>query len=160
MLNKLAFLTLLSLLVGCASTPDFNTTKVDLSLTPHSVTAEPEFSFGKFALWGGTILHTINMKDSTQIEVLAYPLNSAHRPLLGKKPLGRFIIQHQGYLEPTVYSQGRLISVLGTISVSQSEHVGKSTYTYAVINSDQLYLWSHDSGRNRTSFHLGIGIRL
>ena len=160
MINKPVFLALLGLLVSCASTPDFDTTQVDQSLTPQSVVAEPELNRGKTALWGGTILDTRNLKDSTHIEVLAYPLNSSHRPLLESKPLGRFIIQHQGYLEPTTYAQGRVISVLGKISDSQSGNVGESAYIYAVINSEQLHLWSQDSGRSRTSFHLGVGVGL
>ena len=160
MINKLIFLALAGLLSGCASTPDFDTIQVDRSLTPQSVAAEPELNRGKTALWGGTILDTRNLKDSTHIEVLAYPLNTSHRPLLESKPLGRFIIQHQGYLEPTTYAQGRLLSVLGKVSGSQSGNVGDSTYTYAVINSTQLHLWPLDSGRSRTSFHLGVGIGL
>ena len=160
MINKPVFLALVSLLAGCVSTPDFDTTQVDQSLTPQSVVAEPELNRGRTALWGGTILDTRNLKDSTHIEVLAYPLDSSHRPLLESKPLGRFIIQHQGYIEPTTYAQGRVLSVLGKVSGSQSGNVGESTYTYAVINSEQLHLWSLDRGRNRTSFHLGVGIGL
>ncbi len=160
MINKLVFLALVNLLAGCVSTPDFDTTQVDQSLTPQSVVAEPELNRGRTALWGGTILDTRNLIDSTHIEVLAYPLDSSHRPLLESKPLGRFIIQHQGYIEPTTYAQGRVLSVLGKVSGSQSGNVGESTYTYAVINSEQLHLWSLDSARNRTSFHFGVGIGL
>jgi len=159
MIKTLVFLVL-SLLASCASTPDFDTTQVDKSLTPQSVIAEPEISRGKTALWGGAILDTRNLEDSTHIEVLAYPLNTYQRPLLDKKPLGRFIIQHKGYLEPSTYAQGRVISVLGKVSGSKSGKVGESTYTYAVINSEQLHLWSPDKDRTRTSFHFGVGVGL
>ena len=157
-INKFVFLSLISLLAGCASTPEFDTSQVDRSLTPQSVVAEAELSRGKTILWGGTILDTRNLKDSTQIEVLAYPLNTYQRPLLESKPLGRFIIRQQGYLEPSTYAQGRLLSVIGKVSGSQSGKVGESTYTYAVIDSQQLHLWSPDSGSDRTSFHFGVGI--
>lgn len=162
--NKLLTLAPISLLVGllpgCASTPDFDTTQVDQSLTPQSIVAEPELSRGKTALWGGTILDIRNLKDTTQIEVLAYPLNSFYRPLLESKPLGRFIIQHQGYLEPSNYAQGRLLTVLGSVSDSQHGKVGESSYSYPVISAQQLHLWSPDNERSRTNFHFGIGIRL
>lgn len=164
MRNKLPSLVLLSLLVSmlisCASTPDFDTTQVDQALTPQSVIVEPSLSRGKIALWGGTILETHNLKDSTQIEVLAYPLNSSHRPMQESQPLGRFIIQNKGYLEPSNYAQGRLLTVLGSVSKSQSGKVGKSNYTYPVINAQQLHLWSLNDDQNNTSFHFGIGIRL
>jgi len=158
--SKLVFLALVGLLTSCASTPDFDITQVDQSLTPQSVIAEAEQNRGKTALWGGAILDIRNLKDSTRIEILAYPLNTSHRPLLESKPLGRFIILQQGYLEPSTYAPGRVLTVLGKVSGSQSGNVGESTYTYAVINSEQLHLWSLDSGRNRTSFHLGVGIGL
>ena len=160
MINKPVFLAFFAVLLSCASIPDFDTTQVDQLLIPQIVVTKPELHRGKTVLWGGTILDTRNLNDSTHIEVLAYPLNSSHRPLLESKPLGRFIIQHQGYLESTAYAQGRVISVLGKVSNSQSGNVGESTYIYAVINSEQLHLWSLDSGRSRTSFHLGVGIGL
>ena len=155
-----ALLALITLLLGCASTPDFDTTAVDKSLTPQSVIAEPSISLGKIALWGGTILDTRNLKESTQIEVLAYPLDSFHRPMQEERPLGRFIIQHQGFLEPTTYAQGRLLSVLGSVSGSYSGKIGESSYTYPVISTQQLHLWSQGDLRGETTFHFGIGIQL
>jgi outer membrane lipoprotein len=151
---------LISLMTGCASTPVFDTSTVVKSLTPQSVIAEPAENRGKTALWGGTILDTRNLQDSTRIEVLAYPLDSSQRPLLGSKPLGRFIIHQQGYLEPATYSPGRLVSVIGSVSESQSGSVGDSAYTYPVINVQQLHLWSPEYSRSRTGFSVGIGIRL
>ena len=160
-LLKPGLLILISLLLSCATMPDFDTTQVDKSLTPQSVIAEPVITRGKIAVWGGTILGIRNLKDSTQIEVLAYPLDSSHWPLQEKKPLGRFIIQDRGYLEPTSYAQGRLISVLGSVSGTYSGKIGESSYIYPVINVQQLHLWSKgDDRRSRTSFHLGIGIGL
>lgn len=164
MLNKLLSFTLFSMLIGllagCATSPDFDTTKVDRTLTPQSVIAEPEISRGRTVLWGGTILDTHNLENSTQIEVLAYPLNSSHRPALDNQPLGRFIIQQKGYLEPTNYAQGRLVSVLGSVADSQSGKVGETSYTYPVINAQQLHLWSLHDDQSNTSFHFGLGIRL
>ena len=117
---------LLTQLLSCASAPDFDTTQVDHSLTPQSTIAEAEISRGKTVLWGGSILATTNLKEMTEIEVLAYPLNTYHRPLQDKKTLGRFILQHRGYLEATIYAQGRLLTVLGNVSDIQSGKVDES----------------------------------
>ena len=160
MINKLFIVAFISLLTACASTPDFDTAQVDHSLTPQSVTTEAGLHLGKTALWGGIILDTRNLEEDTQIEVLAYPLNTEYRPLVEKKPLGRFIIQHQGYLEATTYAQGREICVLGKVSHIKEGNVGESKYTYAVIASEKIHVWSLDSGRDRTSFHFGVGIGL
>ena len=159
--QKLLLLSLLiGLLTSCATTANFDLTQVDQTLTPTSVIAEAKTSHGKIALWGGTILNTHNLKNSTQIEVLAYPLDSSHRPAQESKPLGRFIIQQKGYLEPADYAQGRLLTVLGSISDNQTGKVGESSYTYPVINAQQLHLWSLNNDPNNTRFHFGIGIRL
>lgn len=159
MRQKLLLLSLfIGLLASCATTANFDLTQVDQTLTPTSVIAEA--SHGKIALWGGTILDTHNLKNSTQIEVLAYPLDSSHRPVQESKPLGRFIIQQKGYLEPADYTQGRLLTVLGSISDNQTGKVGKSSYTYPVINAQQLHLWSLNNDPGNTRFHFGIGIRL
>jgi len=163
LITKLRFyisLFLLGALTSCSTTPEFKTTQVDKSLTPQSVIAEPDRSLNKIALWGGTILDTRNLENSTQIEILGYPLDSSHRPLIDKKPLGRFIILHSGYLEPATYSQGELLSVLGNIGISQKGKIGEKLYTYPVVKAQQLHLWSASDGRTNTSFHFGIGIRL
>jgi len=153
-------LVLLSMLMGCSTTPEFKAAKVDQTLTPQSVIAEPDLSLHKIALWGGTILDTRNLENSTQIEVLGYPLDSSHRPLLDKKPLGRFIILHSGYLEPATYSQGARLTVLGGIGVSQKGKIGEKLYIYPVVKAQQLHLWSASDERSNTRFHFGIGIRL
>ncbi|MDH5472346.1 MAG: Slp family lipoprotein [Gammaproteobacteria bacterium] len=156
----LFFVILLGLLNGCATTPAFDTSKVDASLTPKSVIAEQKINLGKQVLWGGVILSIKNLKDSTQIEVLAYPLDSYHAPQKDKDPLGRFIIKQPGYLEPTSYAQGKMVTVSGEIKTIQKGSVGESEYSYPVIYSQQLHLWTTDTGRVKTSFHLGIGIGL
>lgn len=160
MFSRLLFIVVVSLVAGCAGTPEFDTTQVDKSLTPQVVIAQAAVNNGKTVLWGGSILETRNLQKSTEIEVLAYPLNRFHRPLVDSEPRGRFIVRYNGYLEPTTYAPNRLITVLGIIIESQAGKVGESPYTYAVINSKQLHLWSQSSERSRTSLHLGVGIGL
>jgi len=163
LINKLRFfiaLLLFSIITSCTTSPKFITTQVDKTLTPQRVNAEPNNSLKKIVLWGGTILDTRNLENSTQIEILAYPLDSSHRPLLDKKPLGRFIALQSGYLESATYSQGELLSVLGSVSVSQKGRIGEKLYTYPVIKAEKLHLWSASDGHSNTRFHIGIGVRL
>lgn len=147
-------------LLSCASTPNFDISNVNHSLTPKSVTSEINTNDGKIVLWGGVILLSKNLKQGTQIEVLAYPLDSDHMPLRNKDPLGRFIIQHNDYLETKVYTEGRMISVVGNITKNRTGKVGEADYVYPVVISKELHLWGKDSDQNKTSFHFGLGIRL
>lgn len=156
--NNLYLIVLVSLLTACASTPVFDTAQVDGALTPTSVIANPVESRGNLALWGGTILDVQNLKDVTQIELLAYPLGSSQRPLQNEKPLGRFLVLQPGFLEPSVYTQGKLLTVLGEIGDSQPGQVGKTSYNYPVIVGQKIHLWSPKDDTSKTRFHFGIGI--
>lgn len=154
------FLILTGFLLSCASAPEFDTTQVDLALTPQKAIAEPSLSHGKMALWGGTILNIRNLKDSTQIEVLGYPLSSYHRPIQKQKSFGRFIILHDGFIEPSIYSQDKLITVLGSVSDSKTSKVGDSQYNYAVIVAQKIHLWPQNDEKIKTHFQIGIGIQM
>lgn len=160
MLNRFFISCLFVFIAGCATTPDFDTTMVNKSLVPSSVLADTKNSLGKSVIWGGTILSIHNLKDHTDIEILAYPLSSSHRPLIDKKPLGRAIIRHSGYLETVNYPQGRQLSVLGKVAGTQKSKIGESSYDYPIIQAEKLHLWPAYSEKSKTSFHLGIGIGL
>jgi outer membrane lipoprotein len=158
-LYTLCISTLLILLSGCSSQPTFDTQQVTLKLTPQQLLDNPSTHYGKTVLWGGTILQTHNLTDYTQIEVLAYPLGSYQRPLTDQPPQGRFLVQHKGYLEPAVYTQGRLFTVMGKLHKTESGQVGEHSYNYPVIQSEQVHLWPVKSeSSSRIQFGIGIGI--
>ena len=62
------------LLNACATGPTFDTTRVNRSLTPGTAVAKLTSAEGKQVLWGGVIISTTNLKDSTHIEVLGVAL--------------------------------------------------------------------------------------
>jgi outer membrane lipoprotein len=150
---------LLLLLGACASGPTFNTGGVDYSLTPRHVAARPQVATGKSVQWGGVILSNTNLKDSTQVEVLAYTLDANARPLSDSNPLGRFIFEQTGYLEPATYAEGRQITVVGTVTGTRPGQVGESDYNYPIITTRQLYLWPPGQGRDGVSVggYIGVG---
>jgi outer membrane lipoprotein len=160
MLTRLALplLLLLLLLSACATGPAFNTGGVDRSLIPRDVASRPQPATGKSVLWGGVILNTSNLKDSTQIEMLAYPLDASERPQTDATPLGRFILEQRGYLEPASYAEGRQLTVVGTVSGSRAGQVGESDYNYPVISARQLHLWPAVSARDGVGVGGFIGI--
>ncbi len=86
------FVILPLLLSACAGSPSYDRYGADGTLTPKSVAARPQMAAGKQVLWGGVIMKTVNLKDSTQIEVLAFPLDSSERPKIDEPALGRFVV--------------------------------------------------------------------
>ena len=152
------FLVALALLAACAAAPTFDSSGVDSALTPRRVAAQLQDASGKRVLWGGVILAITNLSERTDIEVLAYPLDTDNRPRRDDDPLGRFIIELAGYLEPASYSEGRLVTVAGTVSRAVPGKIGASDYAYPVVAAQQLYLWPRASGYDGTSVHFGIGV--
>jgi outer membrane lipoprotein len=155
----LALLSLSVVVAGCASTPPLNMEGADTTLTPGQVAANPEAMRGRRVAWGGTIVATHNLKDTSEVEVLGYPLQASGRPDTGADAQHRFLVVRSGYLESADYRAGRLISAVGVLAGSRSGRIGDAPYTYPVLQADELYLWPREaSGRSGSNVHFGVGI--
>lgn len=148
----------LVILAGCASTPEFKTEGVNMNLTPKMAVAENEALKGKQVLWGGVIIASTNLKEATQLEILAYPLDDSQRPNTSDKALGRFLALKPGYLETTDYAQGRHITVKGILGEKRTGRVGESEYLYPVVNIKQLHLWPKEGEYVEPQIRFGIGV--
>ena len=158
MKRKLAYPVVFSMLLGaCAGSPDYANYGAEAALTPQRVSARPELGAGKQVLWGGVIMKTVNLKDKTQIEVLAFPLNSRERPKIDQPPLGRFIVEKQGFLEPANYASQRQITVLGTVTGTLPGQVGESDYNYPLVTHTQHTLWPIHRGYTGSNIRFGVG---
>lgn len=152
------FYMLVLLLTGCAAGPRLNSASVDTQLTPSRAVSIGEQVRGRRVLWGGVIVATTNLKHSTRIEVLGYPLDRTQRPQTDARPLGRFLVDRPGYLESADYASGRLITLTGAVTGLHAGRVGQARYVYPVVVPDHLYLWPADSGRSGSGVHFGIGV--
>lgn len=146
------------LLSACASGPRFDLSGVDNTLTPAGSVQDIATVRGHVVYWGGSIITTANLKDSTHIEVLAYPMDSDGLPDLSAKAQGRFVLLQSGYLEGADYAPGRLISVVGKLTQTHTTRVGEAQAVFPVVQAEQLYLWPPNSQRPRTQFHFGLGV--
>lgn len=155
---RLLFIPLL--LAACATTPKFETSGLDLKITPQQVVESSGSARGSRVLWGGVIIATSNLRQATQFEILAYPLDGDQRPDTGKAPLGRFIARQEGYLESSLYSQGRRLTVSGELQESHTGRIGEADYTYPVLRIEQLQLWPRRGESSEPQFHFGVGVML
>ena len=145
-------------LAACATGPKIDISNIDRSITPQRVTAEVESLRGKIILWGGVIIASTNLKDTTQIEVLAFPLDSSHKPDTAAPPLARFLAVKNSYLETQDFAQGRLLTVTGPITGTLTGQVGEARYVYPVVTPDALYLWPKPGTSTDPRVHFGIGV--
>jgi outer membrane lipoprotein len=159
LLSALFAIVAVLLASGCA-TPAFEVGgDVDRVITPRAAAVEPATARNRTVAWGGLIVSARNLKDSTQIEIVGYPLDDSNRPKRGADPIGRFISIHPGYLETADYAPGREITVLGTMSGTRTGTVGEATYVYPVVEASRAQLWPKPGAdRSEPTFHFGIGI--
>ena len=149
---------LAGVLSGCAVGPKFDPSGVDKALTPQRAAAEIEQLHGSRVIWGGTVLGSHHTQATTQIEVLAYPIDSRFRPDTETTPLGRFLIIKQGYIETADFAPGRSLSVSGTLQRSQPGQIGEVTYHYPVVEPLDLFLWPREDASRRSNVQFGFGL--
>ena len=77
--NALRFAGIL-LIGACAAKPVLNTEQVNSKVIPKAVAFNSEPYLNKVVQWGGKIIAVNNLPEFTQVEVLAYPLNSRGGP--------------------------------------------------------------------------------
>ena len=144
---------------GCATT--FDVGNADRVITPRQATSEMTAVRQRLVAWGGVVVSAKNLKDSTQLEVLGYPLDSNNRPKANVDPLGRFIALYQGYLETADYQEGRQVTIVGNIKETREGTVGEARYVYPVLAATRIHLWPKETqatSEPRVHFGIGIGI--
>jgi outer membrane lipoprotein len=143
---------------GCASGPTFDTTAVDRTLTPLQVATAAGGMTGQQVLWGGSILGISNLPDLTRIEMMAYPLDSREKPQYDDMPTGPFIAEKTGFLDPAIYTEGRLLTLRGTVTRIDTIDVGGTQQARPVIDMQEFLLWRRESHLDTSSIHFGLGL--
>lgn len=127
---------------GCASTvPVAIRGDIPDAPTVHQVQQDTEAYLGRRVRWGGSILTVRNLADSTEIEMLARPLDSDGEPRAGADGEGRFIARLRGFVDPAEYPADRLMTVVGSVLEVVTRDVGDYPYRYPLIVADSRYLW-------------------
>lgn len=113
---------------------------------------------GQHFLWGGEILEIKNLKNTTELKVLGYMLDEDRQPKTDTTSTGRFITVYSGFLEPTDYRKGRLISVNGTLVGIRSGEIAGAEYEFPVLSVGDLRLHKQKPQGFNIPFSIGIGV--
>ena len=133
------------LLAGCAAdVPLMIRTPPPQPVSIAEVQRSPEAFIGRNVRWGGTILEVDNRERSTLIIVLARPLDDDGEPRDDADPLGRFIAEIAGFVDPAELPEGRRLTVVGPITEIQKRDVGEYPYRYPVVAATSRWLWPED----------------
>ena len=100
------------------------------------------------ARWGGKIVSVVNKKDVSEIEVVFFPEGHLGKPKTGMPSAGRFKAIVQGFVDPIVFEQGRLITVVGEVGSSVTGIIGEQEYVYPSLNAKGYYMWRETTDVN------------
>lgn len=168
MRNRLVLLTIqpfmlgsLLLLAACAPAPIYKNGAGLVAATPTQVAQAPERFGNGIVIWGGRIVQVSNFSDHSEVELLAYPLDSSQRPKASDSGSGRYIAVMKGYVEPIDYPPGALMTVNGSLAGTRAGKVGEANYVFPLVTVAQSHVWTPaelEKGRNNIRFGLGVGV--
>ena len=146
-------------LAACAPAPIYPVTTATVTVTPAQVAGSPERYAKGNVIWGGSVIELRNFPDHTEIEVLAYPLDSSQRPQPNAQGLGRFIAIYPGYIEAFNYPGGSLVTISGQLDGSRSSAVDQAAYVYPLVSVAQFHRWTAAELRaGHPDIHFGVGV--
>ncbi|MGD9895822.1 MAG: Slp family lipoprotein [Candidatus Methylacidiphilaceae bacterium] len=122
-----------------------------------AIRSRPSAYRGRMVMFGGTIAQTKNLKDVTLIEVLQERLDSSDQPISSDKIGGRFLVRTSTFLDPSIYSKGRDITVVGRLAAPQAGVIGEKPYTYPVIAATHIHLWPQYTAADMYWGYPGMG---
>ncbi|OOG38382.1 Slp family lipoprotein [Rhodanobacter sp. C05] len=148
-------------LAACAPAPIYQNVPNAVVAVPSQVAQSPEHFAGNEVIWGGRIVQVQNFADHSEVELLAYPLDSSQRPKANDSGNGRFIAVMPGYVEPLSYPPGALMTVSGKLNGSRAGKVGEASYVFPLVIAAQSHVWTPaemEKGRNNIHFGVGVGV--
>lgn len=126
--------------------------------TPLDVAAGPERYHDADVVWGGKILGVRNRAESTEVEIVAYPLDRAQRPDPGAQTLGRFVVSLPGFVEPLDYPPGRYLTMQGRIAGAQTAHIDERDVVLPIVANANVHLWPVNFPYDGSHWSFGVGV--
>lgn len=140
--RRVAALIVVTLFIGCAPAALREVSKETTpGITVMQVASDPAPFIGKKVLWGGIIISSENLAKGTKLDIVEVPLTAIMKPGNPDLSRGRFIVEHDGFLDTTIYARGREITVAGEIVGTRKGNIGEMDYTFPVLKGIKLHLW-------------------
>jgi outer membrane lipoprotein len=118
---------------------------------------DPEKFKGQTVIFGGRIIEAQILTQGPELMVLQIELDSTDRPLADDQSKGRFLVHAKQFLDPAIYPQGTLVTLVGTLEGSEQRLIGQMSYRYPVINALEIKKWPPPTD-NSPRIHFGIGV--
>lgn len=130
------------LLSGCTAVLSEQARKSVTSDAPfRNLKEKPDSYIGKNVLLGGRIAGIRNSNDGAWLEIVQFELAGSSYPEDQFESNGRFLATSSGFLDPLVFRQGMLITLVGELKGKKTARLDEMDYTYPVISLREWYLW-------------------
>ena len=138
---RVIFFFLLAALAACAPMSQDIRRQADESAPFSEIQKNPDRFSGMVVIWGGVIIETTNLKESTAIKVMQTALDLQRRPTDLDRSQGRFIIRVDRFLDPDIFRKGREITMGGPVAGDEVHPIGEIQYTYPVVQATEVKIW-------------------
>lgn len=146
--KNLPLLCYLFLFSACTSLPDVIKSIPVIDIPYGTVIKDADAFKNKQVRWGGIIIQTETEKDMSFVQILFYSLDFSGYPLLSQEPEGRFVIASTDFLDPAIYTKGRVITVAGMLNGNVERSVGNKKISIPFLLAKAIYLWPKDYGKS------------
>lgn len=143
-------------LAGCA-TPVLKDAPAS-SPTVAEVAAAPERYHDGEVVWGGKIIALANLAETTEVQLVAYPLARGQRPDTRAASQGRFVLVLPGYVEAMDYPSGRWLSVRGRVTGSEVRTIDRRDVVHPRVYGSEVHLWPREFPDDRGHWSVGVGL--
>lgn len=106
------------------------------------------------------ILAVDNRETQTEVTVLAYPLDTAQRPVPAAGTRGRFIVVLPGYVERHDYPDGLFVTLSGRLIGTRTGLAGEHGDVFPLVEAAHVHRWPPGFQFDRSSWHFGVGVRI
>jgi outer membrane lipoprotein len=137
--------TLLGLVTGCGSVLSKDALHgVDYEVEYPQIKASPETYIGKTVILGGMILANEITDAGSTLEILKYTLDSRDKPQDPDEKAGRFLARSNRILDPSIFKEGKLVTLTGTLRNLEVRLLQKANYHYPAFEIGELHLWPEE----------------
>lgn len=143
-------------LSGCA-TPAFKDAPPP-GPSPTEIATAPERYHDAAVVWGGKILAVDNLAQTTDVQLVAYPIDRNQRPDTRAPSIGRFVLAMPGYVEAADYPPGRWLSVRGRVVGSEVHRIREGDLVYPRVAPDEVHRWPREFPDEHGHWSFGAGI--
>lgn len=146
-------------LAGCAPVISSQSLSlVDREISFAELRQAPDRYIGKHFLLGGQIVGVWNTNEGSELEIVQFETDKNGEITDMTKSGGRFIARNAEFLEPAVYRNGFLVTVVGEMKGKKNMLLDDATYTYPVLVIREIHLWKPEELPKPPTFHFGIGV--